>query len=291
MQVSLYIPVYNGERYIARVLEGVLGQTLAPDQVILVDDASSDRTVEIAQRYPVEIVRHERNEGLGATRNSGFRAARNELVAALDADIVPEPTWLERLLPVLDDPDVLGACGMVLEGAVSGSADRWREAHMRQHWGPEPKRTTFVFGCNALHRKSAVAAVGWYDESLRTACDDTDIGWRLARGEPLFAYEPSAVAHHVKQDSVRSLVDSYWRWRTCRPQEGGWTLRRVGGRLVKSHWPKARGLIRRDFRTRRWDLLPIDLLVLAYLPYRDLRLSLARLAPRNGRTAEAPATH
>jgi hypothetical protein len=56
----------------------------------------------------------------------------------------------------------------------------------------------------------------------------------------------------------------------------------VGGRLVKSHWPKARGLIRRDFRARRWDLLPIDLLVLAYLPYRDLRLSLARLAPRNG---------
>ncbi len=87
-KVSLYIPCYNAERYIARAIEGALRQTNALDEILVVDDGSKDGTREIASRYPVRIISHDRNRGLAAARNTGFRNARNELVASLDADCV-----------------------------------------------------------------------------------------------------------------------------------------------------------------------------------------------------------
>ncbi|HKO04549.1 MAG TPA: glycosyltransferase family 2 protein, partial [Candidatus Acidoferrales bacterium] len=97
--ISVYIPCYNAEAYLERVLEGVFAQRLRADEVIVVDDASRDRSVEIAKRFPVTLLRQEQNRGLAAARNAAMRAARNELVAALDSDVVPEADWLERLAP------------------------------------------------------------------------------------------------------------------------------------------------------------------------------------------------
>jgi GT2 family glycosyltransferase len=71
-KVSVYIPCYNVANYLAPVLEGALQQTLPPDEILVIDDGSKDQTCEIAARYPVTIVRHERNRGLAAARNTGI---------------------------------------------------------------------------------------------------------------------------------------------------------------------------------------------------------------------------
>ena len=63
--VSLYIPCYNREQYIAACIEGVLGQFRKPDEIFVIDDGSTDRTAEIASSYPqVMVIRHEGNGGL-----------------------------------------------------------------------------------------------------------------------------------------------------------------------------------------------------------------------------------
>src|ERR1700682_2295737 len=112
--VSVYIPAYNVAKFLSRTIDGVLAQTYPADEILLIDDGSSDATVDIAGRYPsVTVVRHDSNRGLSAARNTAFRTARNELVASLDADCVPTTDWLAGVRPPVKEPWVAGGGGGV----------------------------------------------------------------------------------------------------------------------------------------------------------------------------------
>ena len=194
-KVSLYIPCYNGERYIARSVEGAVRQSYAFDEVLVVDDGSKDRTREIASHYPVRVLSHERNRGLPAARNTGLRNSRNELVASLDADCVAEPDWLEKLLPHLDDPKVVGVGGRLEETVLTSLADRWRQAHLPEDWGRAlVVNPPFLFGANGLHRKSMLEEIGGYDEvAMRASGEDTDMSRRLLATGYKLIYDPAAL--------------------------------------------------------------------------------------------------
>ena len=284
-KVSLYIPCYNVETYLGRVLEGALQQTLPADEILIVDDGSKDRTCEIAARYPVTIVRHERNRGLAAARNTGLLHARNDLVAWLDADCVPDPRWLEILAGALGGNNVVMAGGRLVETVLTSVADRWRRAHMPQDWGDtrlsNPK---FMFGNNGLGRKAAIEEAGNYDERFRTNGEDVDLSQRLrARGYG-FVYEPSAVVSHLREDSVGSVLNAYWRWWRCgvNAYANGVRLPSVVATFYRAHLGTSfLERVGRDLKQREFELLPLDVLALGYMPYRDLRLYLeARLGAR-----------
>jgi len=279
--VSVYIPCYNAAEFIARSVEGVLQQTCPADEILVVDDGSRDATLEIAARYPVRIVRHEQNLGLAAARNTAFREARNEFVASLDADCVAAPDWLEKLVPHLQDPQVAGVAGRLTEGIQRSLADRWRRAHMPQEWGSAAIRNPrFLFGSNTLFRKSTVEAAGGYNESMRTNGEDADLSKRLrARGLELI-YDPAAGVTHLRHDTIRSILDTYWRWWRfgVRAYFNGVRLRSVLGHAVFVHFRyNFLDLVKADLKARRFELLGLDLLVLGYFPYRDFRLWLAGL--------------
>jgi len=275
-KVSVYIPCYNVEEYLARSIEGVLRQTHGADEILIVDDGSRDGTAEVAARYAVRILRHERNRGLAAARNTALRSARNDLVAALDADCVPEPDWLEKLVVHLGDATVAAAGGRLLETVQSSAADRWRKAHMPQEWGEAPARNPrFMFGSNVVLRKSVVEEVGWYDENLRTNGEDVDLSARLRARGYSFVYDPQAGVKHLRHDTVRSVLDAYWRWWRygVRAYSNGIRLRSVLGHLYSVHFrTNFFGLVRQDLRSRNYGLLWLDVLALLYMPYRDLGL-------------------
>lgn len=85
--VSVIIPVYNGEPYLAEAIASVLAQTYRPLEVIVADDGSTDGSGQIAQQFPVRYIQQS-HSGPGATRNFGIEQARGELFAFLDADDV-----------------------------------------------------------------------------------------------------------------------------------------------------------------------------------------------------------
>jgi glycosyltransferase involved in cell wall biosynthesis len=95
--VSVVIPAYNRERMLRRALESVLAQRPAPAEIVVVDDASTDRTAAVAQELGATVVRHERNAGEGAARNSGIAAAGQPWIALLDSD----DEWLPHHLASL----------------------------------------------------------------------------------------------------------------------------------------------------------------------------------------------
>ena len=275
-RVTVYIPAYNAAEFLPRSIEGVLAQTHPVDEILVIDDGSRDATPEIATRYPaVTLVRHERNRGLGATRNTAFRAARNEFVASLDADCVLEPGWLARLVPHLNDPKVVGVGGRLIESIRRRVADRWRCAHMRQERGESPLHNPeFLFGSNTLYRKSAVLEIGGYSEAMRTNAEDADLSRRLhAKGWDL-VYEPAARVTHLRHDSIRSILDTSWRWGQygiplCAKDASAFFV------VARAAYVNFRytffDFVRSDLRARRFELLGIDLLALAYYPYRDFQ--------------------
>lgn len=104
-QVSVVIPVYNREAYVGAAIESVLAQTFADFEVLVIDDGSTDRSLEVARGYRdprVRLVRHARNQGLPRTRNAGIDGARGAYVAFLDSDDVALPSRLAKQVAFLD---------------------------------------------------------------------------------------------------------------------------------------------------------------------------------------------
>jgi glycosyltransferase involved in cell wall biosynthesis len=275
--ITAYIPAYNVARCLPRAIESLLAQTLSPAEILVIDDGSKDQSANIAQRYPqVTLVRHERNRGLAAARNTAFRAARGEFVASLDADCVAEPTWLENLAPHLKDAEIAGAGGSLRESVQTSIADRWRRAHLPQEWGATLLRNPkFLFGCNNIFKRSAVLDAGGYDETMRSNGEDCELSRQLYAKNWGLIYDPAARATHLRSDSVKSILDTYWRWwkSGVNAYASGISLRSVVGHALFVHFRHTFWeFVRSDLKARQFELLLIDILLLAYLPYRDFRL-------------------
>src|SRR6516165_3866567 len=80
MRVTAYIPCFNGARYLPATITAILGQTQPPDELLIIDDGSTDNSSEVASRYPVRIIRHEKNKGLAAARNTALANAKFEFL-------------------------------------------------------------------------------------------------------------------------------------------------------------------------------------------------------------------
>ncbi len=112
--VSVVIPLFNGERFLAETIESVLAQTHRPVETIVVDDGSTDRSAEIAGSYPVTYL-DQRNSGVAAARNRGLEAARGEYISLLDQDDVWLPRKLELQVRALERNPDAGLCSCRFE--------------------------------------------------------------------------------------------------------------------------------------------------------------------------------
>ncbi|MFM8777164.1 MAG: glycosyltransferase family 2 protein, partial [Actinomycetota bacterium] len=114
--VAAVIPTFNSEKVVIRALDSVVNQSVRPREIIVVDDASTDGTVEVVRKFAeqhteVELIVNERNLGPGSTRNKGWRLAKSDFVAFLDADDSWHPQKIERQLNFFAEHPGEVACG------------------------------------------------------------------------------------------------------------------------------------------------------------------------------------
>ncbi len=104
VKFSIVIPLYNKESYILETLRSVFNQTFSNFEIVIVDDASTDKSLEIVKELNdkrIRVVKHEKNLGLSATRNTGILNAENDYIAFLDADDFWHTTFLERIVMLI----------------------------------------------------------------------------------------------------------------------------------------------------------------------------------------------
>ncbi len=121
LALSLIIPVYNEERHIGKCLDAVSKQTVMPDEVIVVDNNCTDRTIEIARGYSFVKVITEQKQGRGYARSAGFRAASGDILGRIDADARINRDWVETVKKHFsDDPDLSGLTGLAKAAVLPG---------------------------------------------------------------------------------------------------------------------------------------------------------------------------
>lgn len=271
-KVTLYIPCFNSSQYLTASLSAVLDQTYPVDEILVVDDGSTDETVKIVSSFPVRLISHGQNKGLAAARNTAFREARNEFIAALDADCVADRDWLLKLMSCFRDESVVGVGGCLIEKYTDALADRWRARHMAQHWGGgEWEDPPFLFGSNTVMKKSRVLSIGLYDERFRENHEDVDVSKRLFEKGYRLAYSSYAIVHHLKQDSIESVLRAYWQWyyehnltRMRRAEHGFFSYLNILADIVSK-------LVISDLIAGRYRLLIMDVLLCFYFPWLDIR--------------------
>ena len=184
-KVTVFIPVFNREDYVCTAINSVLAQQYTDFEILVVDDGSSDRTVERIAAYADPRLRLERNPsnlGIPATRNRGLELARGEYIALLDSDDYAYPDRLSRQVGFLDRrPDIV----QVGSGCTLMDAGGRRLPRIRRHpLKPEAVDAHLLFHCSLINRtimaRTEILRAHGYDETFRR-CQDYHLHLRLAR--------------------------------------------------------------------------------------------------------------
>ncbi|MEX2016769.1 MAG: glycosyltransferase [Candidatus Hydrogenedentales bacterium] len=196
MRVSIIVPAYNAEGTLAACIGGCLAQTHPDCEVIVVDDGSTDATAQCAARFPVRVLRQP-NQGPAAARNLGARAAASEVLAFTDADCVPAPDWLSRLLDGFADQGVVAVGGTYANANPHGLLSGLIHAEILYRHQKFAAEVDFLGSYNLAVRRSAFEAAGGFDESFRAAsAEDNDLSYRLSAHGRLRFDAGAVVAHH-----------------------------------------------------------------------------------------------
>ncbi len=214
LNVSLYIPVYNGESTIESVLKSVIKLSPGPDEIIVVNDGSSDKTKNILEKYinQIKIINNSSNMGLGYSRNRGVSESKNEDIASLDADVEVDSNWLKDLFEIKEKFGSAISGGKLREKYKDRSIyDHWRHVHATQNSFGEKDIENLgkpLAGSNTLLSKSAWKKVGGYDNQYKTNGEDATFCQKLLSSNYKISYSAKAISYHLRTDSLRSLADS-----------------------------------------------------------------------------------
>lgn len=195
--MSVVIPVFNGEQTIKRALDSVFAQTFSSVEVIIVDDASTDRTVQLLTEYGTErlmIIRSSENRGAAAARNTGIAAAKGRWVAFLDSDDAWKPNKLSRQIELLErSSKPVAACATGYDIEKNG-----RRFAIVLNLTPYRFRHDILFGCTIspgstlVVERSVFDMIGGFDENFRRL-EDWD--WLLRFSERYdMEFVPDALA-------------------------------------------------------------------------------------------------
>jgi O-antigen biosynthesis protein len=208
-RVSVVVCAYNAERTMDACLASLEVLNYPDYEVIVVNDGSRDRTLEIAEGYPYCRIISQPNKGLSVARNIGAEAATGEIVAYTDSDCVADPDWLTYLVAKMEASG-LAACGgpnfpppedSLVPAAVAvapgGPTHVLLSDEVAEH----------IAGCNMAFRRAALLELGGFDPVYRAAGDDVDICWRFQDAGYVIGFSPAAIVWHFRRNTLAAYCN------------------------------------------------------------------------------------
>ncbi|HTL45305.1 MAG TPA: glycosyltransferase family A protein [Vicinamibacterales bacterium] len=211
--ISVIMPAYNVEQYLAASVESVLAQTYRDWELVIVDDGSTDRTGRFADEYAARDPRirvvHQRNGGLSAARNTAMRYARGEFFALLDSDDLWDPDFLTAQMATFasrQHADVVTGNARNLGGPWHGTPARpWPDKRPQPLLADILRDEEAVFIMSVFHR-SVYQTVGDFDERLRSN-EDYDYWLRAAASGFRFVRNDRPLGDYRRRDDSLSASD------------------------------------------------------------------------------------
>jgi GT2 family glycosyltransferase len=249
-EIALIIPNFNGMRWLPDCLASLARQTVSPSETVIVDNGSSDGSVEYIRKTApgVRILALGRNTGFAGAVKAGIAATRSPFVALLNTDTRADMAWLAELAGALNqaEPDVGGVAGLMQlmedPSRVENAGDElsWQGAAEKRGHG-EPIEAFLqpceLFSCCAgavLYRREFLEATGGFDESFFAYLEDIDLGLRGRQLGYRYLYVPSArVLHHGHGSGLPG--PRYVRWTTR--NRLAVLAKNIPGRLLLRHLP------------------------------------------------------
>ena len=213
LNISLYIPVYNGESTIESVLKNALQLDPGADEIIIIDDGSNDQTKEILKKYEnrITIIKNKTNQGLGFSRNLAISKSKHQLVASIDADVEPEKKWLLKLYETQKKFNSAICGGRLFEKYKDKNIyNMWRHIHGTQNpFGDKiiENLGDTVSGSNTLLNKEVWSNVGGYLNQYKTNGEDVTFCRKLVISKYKISYNGTAECNHLQNDNLKSLCD------------------------------------------------------------------------------------
>jgi GT2 family glycosyltransferase/SAM-dependent methyltransferase len=262
--VSIIIPHQAGTEILVDCLEALAADGSHPDtEVLLVDNGSSDGSVQEAQRrFPhVRVIRLERNEGYAGGCNRGIRASRGDYVLLLNDDTKVSPGCVGALVQAAEADPTIGACQPKIRslrdpsqfeysGAAGGLMDIYAYpfsrgrlmGHVEEDRGQydDPIEIFWASGVCMLIRRSALDEAGLFDETFFAYMEEIDLCWRIHLQGRRIVYVPTAVVYHI----------------------GGYSLdQRVLKRIYLNHRNSTLTLLKNYSTASLWRILPVKILL------------------------------
>lgn len=179
--VTVLMPVYNAENFLVEAIESILNQTFCDFEFLIINDGSTDSSVEIINSYKdfrIRLVTNQENLGISATLNKGIELASAQLIARMDADDISYPTRLEKQFEFFKaNPD------FALLSTWAREVDENKNPILIENWKSEYYYYNLTFECRIYHpttmyKRSAVIDVGKYSTLYS---EDYDLWWKLSR--------------------------------------------------------------------------------------------------------------
>ncbi len=259
--LTIIIPAYNEAKSIADTILSLQCQSLPAEEIIVVDDFSSDNTGDIARSLGVTVIRPPKNTGSKAgAQNFALQYVQTELTMAIDADTTLAPDAIEKFLVALEDSAVAAACGFVIPRCIQTIWERGRYIEYLfaftffkpiQDYYDKPLISS---GCFSVYRTDVLRQMkGW---PTRTLAEDMDLTWSFYQAGYRVRFVGSALCYPIEPHNFLFMKKQLKRWSHGFVQN------------VKLHWkgilqfPYLRSII----AVALWDAIVASLVYLIILP-------------------------
>jgi GT2 family glycosyltransferase len=217
MVISIVIVNWNGVHLLQPCIAALRRQTERRFETIVVDNGSTDGSLEwLAEQPDIRVIRNSTNQGFAPATNQGIRAGNTPFVALLNNDTEPDPRWLELLVQMMEEPTVGSATGLLLFAgqpemvqsagiAMDRAAIAWDRFGGLHRTHPIVQTPAEIFGASggaALYRRAMLDQIGLLNERYFAYLEDVELAWRAQKAGWVCKYVPEAtVLHHTSATS------------------------------------------------------------------------------------------
>lgn len=197
MKISIIIPLYNQQEYISDAIESALSQTVKPHEIIVINDGSTDNSLEIARKYPIKVI-NQTNRGLPSARNTGIMNATGDYILPLDADDILLENCLDKITQETEKTDA---------DIISPSFKEFGIRDTKIILMPNPtiedfKTANRVAYCSAI-KKDALLEVGGYSSKMVWGYEDYALWFNLlTRGKAIITIPEVLWLYRTKEHSM-----------------------------------------------------------------------------------------